>query len=208
MADPASAGSRSRDGPVARGRWPAVNRQIIDAVIGSNGRGLTVTTVRGLGRQFGELAGGTADPDAAAVGLPLYRRPVLLTMACLDIVVLDQGAQAMVDAIANHARTTGPEPRRGGLVSDADPAADVGGGAWQLADDGPGRREGLPGDPVVMPAQQQLGGVRPGPARRHRDTDRRLSRTAAGAAGQRRGLSGNASAAVADPLGRRGVPDG
>jgi hypothetical protein len=40
-----------------------------------------------------------------------------LTNTLLDIVVLAQGAQAMVDAIANHARTTGPESRRGGLVS-------------------------------------------------------------------------------------------
>jgi nitrogen regulatory protein P-II 1 len=81
--------------------------EIIDAVISNNGRGVTVTTVRGFGQQFGELAGRTAVPDAAAGGLPLYRRPVLLTKTRLDILVLDQDAQAMVDAIARHARTGG-----------------------------------------------------------------------------------------------------
>ena len=77
--------------------------EIIDAVIGSNGRGLTVTTVRGFGQQFGELT----SRDAAAGALPLYRRPVLLTKARLDILVLDQDVQAVVDAIAKHARTGG-----------------------------------------------------------------------------------------------------
>jgi nitrogen regulatory protein P-II 1 len=81
--------------------------EIIDAVISNNGRGVTVTTVRGFGQQFGELAGRTAVPDAAAGSLPLYRRPVLLTKTRLDILVLDQDAQAMVDAIAKHARTGG-----------------------------------------------------------------------------------------------------
>ena len=84
--------------------------EIIDAVISSNGRGLTVTTVRGFGRQFGELAGAqgrTAGQDPAPGGLPRYRRPVLLTKSRLDILVLDQDAQAVVDAIAKHARTGG-----------------------------------------------------------------------------------------------------
>ena len=81
--------------------------EIIDAVISNNGRGVTVTTARGFGQQFGELAGRTAVPGAVAGGLPLYRRPVLLTKTRLDILVLDQDAQAMVDAIAKHARTGG-----------------------------------------------------------------------------------------------------
>ena len=37
--------------------------EIIDAVIGNNGRGLTVSTVRGFGRQFGDLADRTASTD-------------------------------------------------------------------------------------------------------------------------------------------------
>lgn len=78
---------------------------IIDAVIGNNGRGLTVTTVRGFGRQFGELADRTLGADMAVGGLPLYPRPVLLSKVRLDIVVLDQDVQGLVDAIAKHART-------------------------------------------------------------------------------------------------------
>jgi nitrogen regulatory protein PII len=78
--------------------------EIIDAVIDHMGRGLTVTTVRGFGQQFGELAGRTAGPDVPPGSLPLYRRPVLLTKTRLDILVPDQDAQAMVDAIATHAR--------------------------------------------------------------------------------------------------------
>lgn len=81
--------------------------EIIDAVIDHKGRGLTVTTVRGFGQQFGELAGRTAGPDVAPGGPPLYRRPVLLTKTRLDILVPDQHAQAMVDAIAKHARAGG-----------------------------------------------------------------------------------------------------
>jgi len=79
--------------------------EIVDAVIGNNGRGLTVSTVRGFGRQFGELADRTADPDAAVDGLPVRFRPVLLSKVRLDIVVVDQDVQAMVDAVAKHART-------------------------------------------------------------------------------------------------------
>jgi nitrogen regulatory protein PII len=79
--------------------------EIIDAVIDTNGRGLTVTTVRGFGRQFGALAGRPAGPEAAADAPPLYPRPVLLSKVRLDIVVLEQDVQAMVDAIAKHARS-------------------------------------------------------------------------------------------------------
>ena len=66
--------------------------EIIDAVIANNGRGLTATTVRGFGQQFGELAG----RDAAADGPPLHRRAVLLTKLRLDILVHDEDVQAMV----------------------------------------------------------------------------------------------------------------
>jgi nitrogen regulatory protein P-II 1 len=79
--------------------------EIIDAVIGNNGRGLTVTTVRGFGRQFGELADRTLGVDMSVGDLPLYPRPALLSKARLDIVVLDQDVQGMVDAIAKHACT-------------------------------------------------------------------------------------------------------
>jgi nitrogen regulatory protein PII len=81
--------------------------EIIDAVIDHKGRGLTVTTVRGFGQQFGELAGRIADQDVSPGGPPLYRRPVLLAKTRLDILVPDRDAQAMVDAIAKHARAGG-----------------------------------------------------------------------------------------------------
>jgi nitrogen regulatory protein PII len=75
--------------------------EIIDAVTANKGRGLTATTVRGFGQQFGELAG----RDAADDGLPLYRRAVLLTKVRLDILVHDEDVRAMVDTIAKHARS-------------------------------------------------------------------------------------------------------
>lgn len=75
--------------------------EIIDAVVASNGRGLTATTVRGFGQQFGELAG----RDAARDGLPMHRRAVLLTKTRLDILVHDEDVAAMVDAVAKHARS-------------------------------------------------------------------------------------------------------
>ena len=91
--------------PAARTRLSEKLDGIIGAVIGNNGRGLTVTTVRGFGRQFGDLADRTLGADMAVGGLPLYPRPVLLSKVRLDIVVLDQDVQAMVDAIAKHGRT-------------------------------------------------------------------------------------------------------
>jgi nitrogen regulatory protein PII len=79
--------------------------EVIDAVIANQGRGLTVTEVRGFGRQFGERAAEVVDTDMAADALPRYRRTVLLTKVRLDILVLDEDVQAMVDAIAKHAHT-------------------------------------------------------------------------------------------------------
>ena len=80
--------------------------EIIDVVIDNGGRGLTVTTVRGFGQQFGERAHGAVEADTdATLGLPLSRRAVLLSKVRLDILVLDEDAQAMADAIAKRART-------------------------------------------------------------------------------------------------------
>lgn len=75
--------------------------ELIDAVIGNHGRGLTVTDVRGFGRQLGALGAMTVSADS----LPLSRRAALLAKVRLDILVLDEDVQAMVDAIAKHART-------------------------------------------------------------------------------------------------------
>jgi nitrogen regulatory protein P-II 1 len=80
--------------------------EIVDAVIDNGGRGLTATTVRGFGRQFGDRAHRAAEPDMDADwGLPHHRRAVLLTKVRLDILAIDEDVQAMVDAIAKHART-------------------------------------------------------------------------------------------------------
>jgi nitrogen regulatory protein P-II 1 len=80
--------------------------EIIDAVIDNGGRGLTATTVRGFGQQFGERGQRAVEADTdATLGLPLSRRAVLLSKVRLDILVLDEDAQAMADAIAKHART-------------------------------------------------------------------------------------------------------
>lgn len=79
--------------------------ELTDVVLDNNGRGLTVTHVRGFGRQFGERAARAAHGDTATGGLPRHAKAVLLTKIRLDIVVPDQDAQAMVDAIAKYART-------------------------------------------------------------------------------------------------------
>ena len=78
--------------------------ELIDAVLASNGRGLTVTEVRGFGRQFGERAAKAAGTDAPA-GLPRDQRAVLLAKVRLDILVHDEDARAMVNAVARHGRT-------------------------------------------------------------------------------------------------------
>jgi nitrogen regulatory protein PII len=76
--------------------------EVIDAVLANNGRGLTVTEVRGFGQQFGKHA---TTADVCAEGVPRYPRAVLLTKVRLEILVLDEDLQAMVDAIAKHAHT-------------------------------------------------------------------------------------------------------
>lgn len=74
--------------------------ELIAVVIDSNGHGLTVSQVRGFGRQFGEPVGGAED-----VGLPRSRKAALLPKIRLDVLVRDGDAEAMVQAIAKHART-------------------------------------------------------------------------------------------------------
>jgi nitrogen regulatory protein P-II 1 len=67
--------------------------ELVPALIARQLPGLTVTEVRGFGRQYGRLAG----QAAAACGL--------LPKARLDIVVLDDDAEAIAEAIAKQART-------------------------------------------------------------------------------------------------------
>ena len=53
--------------------------EIIDAVIGNNGRGLTVSTVRGFGRQFGSWPTGRPAWTCIPTACPCTGRAVLLT---------------------------------------------------------------------------------------------------------------------------------
>jgi nitrogen regulatory protein P-II 1 len=73
--------------------------EVIEALMDHRLLGLTVTEVRGFGRQFGQPAPGI-DPD---LGLP--RSVALLPKVRLDLVVPDEDADALADVVAKHART-------------------------------------------------------------------------------------------------------
>jgi nitrogen regulatory protein P-II 1 len=74
---------------------------VINALADNRARGLTVSEVCGFGRQFGQLV--AARPHH---GLPDDgQRPTLLAKVRLDVVVLDDDAETLVEAIAKHART-------------------------------------------------------------------------------------------------------
>jgi len=68
--------------------------ELIETLIGNRAHGLTVTEVRGFGRQFGQLA-----------GRPVLPRVALLPKIRLDIVTLDDDAETLIEAIAKHAQT-------------------------------------------------------------------------------------------------------
>ena len=74
--------------------------ELVDTVIGNKGRGLTVSEVRGFGQQLGESTassgGTTARPGPKVALLPKVR---------LEILIQDEDAGDMVDAIARCART-------------------------------------------------------------------------------------------------------
>jgi nitrogen regulatory protein P-II 1 len=73
--------------------------EVIEALMNHRLHGLTVTEVRGFGRQFGQPAPGT-DHD---LGLP--RSVALLPKVRLDLVVPDDDADALAEVVAKHART-------------------------------------------------------------------------------------------------------
>ena len=75
--------------------------ELIETLIESRVHGLTVSEVRGFGRQFGEPAHG-ADID---LGFPAARKGALLRKVRLDLVVPDEKADALVETLAKHART-------------------------------------------------------------------------------------------------------
>ncbi len=68
--------------------------ELIGTLIDNRANGLTVTEVRGFGRQFGQLAAGAGRP-----------RVTLLPKIRLDVVALDDDVETLVEAIAKHART-------------------------------------------------------------------------------------------------------
>ncbi len=75
--------------------------ELIGVLIDSRVHGLTVSEVRGFGRQFGEPAHG-AEID---LGLPGARKAALLPKVRLDLVVLDDDADILVETLAKQART-------------------------------------------------------------------------------------------------------
>ncbi len=75
--------------------------ELVQALIGQRVRGLTVTDVRGFGQQYGQLVGGATKVTVR----PGEHMAVLLAKVRLDLVVLDDDAETIVEAIAKHART-------------------------------------------------------------------------------------------------------
>ena len=74
--------------------------ELVPALIDVGIRGLTVTDVRGFGKQYGRLA------DAMRVTIPATERmAALLPKVRLDLVVLDDDVETIVEAIAKHARS-------------------------------------------------------------------------------------------------------
>ena len=73
--------------------------EVVEALMNHRVHGLTVTDVRGFGRQFGQPAPG-ADLD---LGLP--RSVALLSKVRLDLVVPDDDAEALTEVVTKHART-------------------------------------------------------------------------------------------------------
>ena len=80
---------------------PEKLEELIEILIDSRVHGLTVSEVRGFGRQFGEPAHG-ADID---LGLPSARKGALLPKVRLELVVLDEDADHLVETLVKHART-------------------------------------------------------------------------------------------------------
>ncbi len=80
---------------------PEKLNELIQALIDQGVRGLTVTDVRGFGQQYGRLAGAAT----RGTGRSGEHGFVLLAKVRLDIVVLDEDAETIVEAIAKHAHT-------------------------------------------------------------------------------------------------------
>jgi len=79
--------------------------QLVQALIDHGVRGLTVTDVRGFGRQYGRLAAGQADAAEGLTSPAGKRIAALLPKVRLEIVVLDDEAETIVQVIAKQVRT-------------------------------------------------------------------------------------------------------
>lgn len=79
---------------------PDVLENVIEAVVDSGAHGLTVTEVRGFGRQYGQLAAGWA-----AAGVTRQRQVALLPKIRLDVVVSGDDCETVVEAIAKCVNT-------------------------------------------------------------------------------------------------------
>jgi len=80
---------------------PEKLEELIDTLVSQHMHGLTVSEVRGFGRQFGEPAPG-AEID---LGLSRARKAALLPKVRLDLVVHDQDVDTLVGLLAKHATT-------------------------------------------------------------------------------------------------------
>jgi len=74
---------------------------LIETLVDHQVHGLTVSEVRGFGRQFGEPAPGAG----IDLGLSRARKAALLPKARLDLVVRDADAGTLVELLAKHAGT-------------------------------------------------------------------------------------------------------
>jgi nitrogen regulatory protein P-II 1 len=80
---------------------PEKLEELIETLVEHHVHGLTVSEVRGFGRQFGEPAPGAG----IDLGLSQARKAALLPKARLDLVVRDEDADTLVGLLAKHAGT-------------------------------------------------------------------------------------------------------
>jgi nitrogen regulatory protein P-II 1 len=78
---------------------------LVDQLAGNGAPGLTVTEIRGFGRQNGQLAASRAAAAGTAGGIKGAPRAVLLAKVRLDVLVLDDDAESMVEMIEKSAQT-------------------------------------------------------------------------------------------------------
>ena len=78
---------------------------LVDELAGNGAPGLTVTEIRGFGRQYGQLAASWAAAGGTSAGIKEKPAAVLLGKIRLDILVLDDDAESMVEVIEKSAHT-------------------------------------------------------------------------------------------------------